>query len=648
MNTDNLNNRLQRSLYPIISITVPLLVYAAVLIIHVPDEVGLAARYDFRLGAIAIIGLLLYVAYRQSGWIGTLASLSLSLILFALPLSALWNSGISDGFLIGGLLPWSDASDYYWDARRLLEGGTFSAFSSRRPLFSGMLAALLGLTQQNLQVTLAILVAITAISCFLMACEIQRSHGTVAGLLAITQLFLFYRRFIGKISTESLGLALGAVGFALVWRGARQRQINNCLLGILLLTLALNARAGTFFILPAIILWGAWSFRGAAHFSWRFLISGASVVLLGFILNSILLKTIGSPKGMTFSNFSYTLYGLSVGSNWTQVMVDYPELNGMSEPELSQKIYALAFETFRANPLGLVISSLRAWQQFIFSDGNAFSFTWNNKTSFALQMLSVVALFTCYRQRLDLNASLMLATTLGILASVPFVPPWDADTMRAYAATLPIISALPALGFAFVAEKMEWFWLIQVPKQEKYSRVLLMFSIALALFSFMGGITIKMLSRTPQFADVACLSGRDAVYLRISPGSSIKLVADDAIPTTHLPNIRLSDFKARMDGKGVDSFKDLYPELTKKLTSINPSTTMMNTFNLRDWKWIWLIADSSKVPKNTGIVGVCGKLATNTETTANITRNYDFFYAESIQAVSPIGISKSAFSTKLP
>ena len=164
-----------------------------------------------------------------------------------------------------------------------------------------------------------------------------------------------------------------------------------------------------------------------------------------------------------------------------------------------------------------------------------------------------------------------------------------------------------------------------------------MFGIVLALFSFMGSITIKTLSHTPQFADVSCLPGRDVVYLRINPGSSINLVADDSLSQTRLPNIRLSDFKHQMDGKGVDSFKDLYPELTKQLTSINPSTTMMNSFNLRNWKWIWLIADSSKVPKNRGIVGVCGKLATNSETTANITRNYDFFYAESIQAVLPIG-----------
>ena len=180
----------QRSLYPLLSLMIPILLYAAVLIIDVPKEIGIVSRYGFTTVVIAI-AVVLYPAYRLSGWTGTLASLSLTLILFALPLSGLWNNAVSAEFTIGGLLPWSDASGYYWDARRLLEGDTLSEFSSRRPLFPAMLAVLLGLTQQNLQVTVAILVAISAISCFFAAREVQRSHGVAAGLLVITILFLF-------------------------------------------------------------------------------------------------------------------------------------------------------------------------------------------------------------------------------------------------------------------------------------------------------------------------------------------------------------------------------------------------------------------------------------------------------------------------
>ncbi len=621
------NNFIWRSLYPVISITIPLLLYAAVLIIGVPKEIGLDARYGFTTALIAL-ALLVYPAYRLSSWTGTLVSLSLTLILFALPLSGFWNSGISEGFVIGGLLPSSDSSGYYWDARRLLEGGAFSV-SSRRPLFPAVLAPLLALTQQNLQVTLGILVAITAISCFLAAREVQRSHGLAAGLLVMTTFFLYYRQYMGFISTEHLGLSLGAIGFAILWRGAGQRQINNCLLGLFLLTVALIARAGTFFILPAIILWGAWSFRGSTRCSWHFLLGGTSAVLLGFILNSILLKIVGSPGGTAFSNFSCTFYGLIVGSNWTQVMIDHPELEPLQEPELSRRIYAITFEVLRAHPMGLVRGSLKAWKQFLFNDF-IFSFINNLKLNFILQLLSLLALFSCYCQRREYHASLVLMTTLGILASIPFAPPWDAG-IRIYAATVPFWVLLPALGLELIATKMKWKQLVQVQNQENSAQDLLIFSIIFAVFVFVGPITTKIFSRLPEFNNISCQPGADVVYVRTSLGSSINLVEDNSIRTTHIPDIRISDFK-----KGLENFYE--KNMARVLVAgLSPSITIFNTFNLKDWSPFWLIADSVKMPKERGIVGICGKLNPQDRKVNLSSINYGVFYADSVQIVSATG-----------
>jgi hypothetical protein len=178
---------------------------------------------------------------------------------------------------------------------------------------------------------------------------------------------------------------------------------------------------------------------------------------------------------------------------------------------------------------------------------------------------------------------------------------------------------------------MEWQRLVQRPNQENQSEVLLIFGIALALFSFLGPITTKALSRTPQYTGVSCKPGMEAVYLRLTPGSSINLVADNAIQKTRLPSIRLSDFKNRMDGNGFDNFNILYPELTKELTNLSPSTTIVNTFNLNNSKQIWLISDSKKMPEDRVIVGVCGKMSTNPHS-----EGYGFFYAETIQTISTI------------
>ncbi len=237
-----------------------LALYGLLLSLPIPQQLGLSVRYDFTVILIPIIGLA-FLALLPAGWKGTLPGLGLVLGLFALTVSGLWTSGVSEPSILGGLMPFSDAAGYYSDARRLLEGQLFSSFSSRRPLFAGMLSALLWLTGRNLQLTIAVLVAVTGIACYLLVREVQSTHGTLAATLVMVVLFVYYRRFSGTTLTENLGFPAGALALALVWRGAGQKKRGYVFGGIFLLTLALNARAGAFFVLPVLVIWAAWVFR---------------------------------------------------------------------------------------------------------------------------------------------------------------------------------------------------------------------------------------------------------------------------------------------------------------------------------------------------------------------------------------------------
>lgn len=623
--------------YSIVILAVGLLAYSIVLSVGVPSKINqllLAADNDSTLLFIASF-LLFYWAYRPSGWLGTLTSFSTTLILFALQLSGIWRSGLNQSnYVMAGLLAMTDTAGYYEDAQRLLEGDTFTAFSSARPLSHGVLATLLGVTQQNLQLTFAILALMTAIACYLFAREVQRSHGTAAGTLVITTLFLFYGKYMGAASTESLGLALGTIGTAMLWRGAHNKRINLCLLGIFLLTLALNTRAGAFFILPALIVWGAWSFRGSSRFSVRFLIGGVSAVLLGFILNSLVLKVVGSPNALVYSNFSYSLYGLIIGGNWQTAAAKYPEILNLEEPAKSQRVYELALEAFRNDPFSLIRGCIRALTDFIGNDF-VFSFVKSTKINVILQILSLIALVICYRQRQIATASLLIAATIGILLSVPFVPPWDAG-IRPYAATVPFFSLLPALGLTFIAQKMQWRKLLHVPNQQEYSRILSIFGLALILLTIGGPIVTKALSHPPQFSDLSCPVGEEIAYFRYSPGSSINLVADNAIRKTYVPEIRISDFR-----RILERYLDKEPrvtELTKELAKLTPNTTLINKLNLKTGQTVWVIVDSALVSQKSGIIGACGKRTTNpaAKTLHNADGTYlrFLFYADSIKEVS--------------
>jgi hypothetical protein len=617
-----------------------LLVYAIALIFPIPAEIGLTMRYSPFVPLVAI-PLLLYPLYRRPEPLAFCLSFCVTLILFALPLSGLWNSGISEfPTLAGGLLPLADGVNYYQDARRILEGGRFGEISSGRPLFIAMFGALLGLTHQNLQLTLVILAAIAAASCFLLSREIQRTHGTVAGITVLTVLYFFYRRFAGVPWTENLGLGLGALAFALLWRGVDQRRSRPFLFGILLLALALNARAGAFLVLPALVFWGSWFFRGESRISLRFLGWGFGALFLSFLLNYLMLLVVGSPD-VAFSNYAYVFYANVVGArSWQQVRLDYPEVLELSGADLSSRIYELAFERLRENPLILVRTSLEAIALFLSpTSQGSFSFVTDLSgaqssrfTIYLFYLLSGVGLFRCLRQRRNRHSLLVLAISLGVIVSLPMVPPWVGSAGRIYAATVPISAILPALGLSFLGQRAKWNVSPKVsPKVADYSlraKALPIFSILLVGFSILGPALTKAVDAAilpPQISQMSlpvqqvCPNSERVVFVRYVPGSVVHLVSDESIRQTHLPNVRISDFLNGLQSSGATQRREVQP-----LTALTSGTTVMSALDLnpRSLKNVWIFAESASLPKR-GVLQVCGR------------REGNAMYADSVQSVAP-------------
>lgn len=633
------HHSLKNLLFSFLSVILSLLIYTTVLILPIPKEIGLAARNDFIPVIVAIA--LFYPAFRLPSWTGTLASLSLTLILFALPLSGAWNSGASPYWIIGGLLPWSDASNYYHEARLLLEGDTLSLWgSNQRPLAYGILAGILGLTQQNLQITLAIIVLITAIACFMFVREMQYSHGTVAGLVVLAIIFLFYRYHIGTTTTENLGLTLGLLGIAILWRGTGTKHINTILLGILLLTLALNARTGAMFVLPALVLWGILVFRKQSRISLHFLVGGIIVVLLGFLLNFTVLKVAGHPDGTSHAKFSPILYGLAVGKGRTQVWKDHPGSKEGSE------IYQLAFEAIWNNPATLIKGTLKISLNYYFNpvdnkQMSAFGFIYGSQsesvvllTRICLYFLSFWGFLRCYCQRHDFYNSLMFAATLGIVLSVPFLV---TGGIRIYAATIPFTAILIMLGIVqgmtFVAKIFGKTKVISPPvlNNTSTSKPLITFGITLVILTFLAPIVTYIISTPPQFVESSCPSRQEVIYMRMTKGSSVTIISDKLNIThlnldnlTWLPNIRVADFHP-----DIEIGHELKQEVVKTLKK-HLSITIMNSFDFKDKerRYIWLIADSRLIPREPGIMRVCGVPATYAGP-----KRYGFFHAKSIEKV---------------
>lgn len=621
-----------------LSLLIPILIYVLVLIYPIPAAVALNLRFDLFPGVL-VFTLLLLFALPLKGYLGRTLSLSLTLLLFALPLAALWNTGISSGYTIGGLLPWTDANIYYWDARRLLQGELLYPHPHhQRPLATGLLATLLGLTQQNLQVTIALLVLIAAITSFFASRTLQRSHGPLAAAFLLIGLFTFYRAFSGSVMTETLGLALGCLGFTALWYGAGTRQIGFALAGLFLFSLGMNARVSAIFVLPAILLWGIWYFRHSQRFSWRFALSGVGVIFSAFFLNGGLKKLIAAPGVVPFSNFSYTLYGILTGGNWANILQTHPELEQLSSSGQVWRAYELSWQVFRENPLRLVMGILRGWQEFFW--GSLSPFLVDMPKSWFdvwLGLLLLLGLLACWQQRKSFYGLLTLCLGLGVVLSIPLLPIWDAG-LRPYATVMVIFYLLPALGLAFLVERVlagcrrrGWqavdgpWWQFAIPagldrgmaSTRFAAYVPLGFGLLLTLGCTIAPVVIKATHHPlPPLANV-CPPPLEARYYRINPGSSVNLVGNRSRETSHLPDVRIRDFR-----QGLQHLAAYTPERERLLQAVPAGRVLVDTF-----EYSFLVAKRSIVPQKPGDIVACGKMESAPA--------LNLFQAESIQNLPP-------------
>lgn len=588
-----------------------LAIYGLALWLPIPAAIGLFVRHN--LVMLTLIALpLLFITFRIKGVWGTFTALCLTLLLFGLPLSGLWRSGASEPFIIGGLLPFSDAASYYSDALRVVEGFRFSAFSARRPLFPALLTVLLAVTGQNLVVSIAILGTLIAIVCYLAAREIQRSLGIIPAITLLFILYLFYRRIAGTTMTENLGLPLGVAAFTILWAAAHRKNLWQTAVGLLLLTLALNARAGTFFILPALLLWCGFAFRGKHKFSIPAFGVSAMAVALGFALNMLVFKLVADPGGMVFSNFSYTLYGVVAGGKgWMQILIDHPELGQLDDVSRSAQTYALVFEAFKAHPFNIVIGAFKNWFDYLMPRGaGAFGFIRGNEilswTNYAyriiLSLLAGWGLVIAWRQRKQEPFTVLLWAAAGLFLSVPFVPPNDSNQMRVYAATVTFLITFSMIGLQSVLELAFKLPKVSIQKIEPQFVPTMIFGIMLAAVSI-GGVLLVKASAKPQLLPPAeCPVDETLMMVRFTPGSLVQVGGEHA--SQRITALRV-DFESLNEG---------YPEMHNALVqSVGEGATLARPLDLISMQYPLLIMNDRLSPIHLGLSSICAVQAEDNE-----------------------------------
>jgi hypothetical protein len=592
-------------------IVVAVSVFVLILINRSPNllrPLSLSARTGFNFVALVLF-LFLYLSFRLHGWIGRALSLILTLSLFALALAGLWATGQTQSIVLSGIVPLYDAAEYYTDALRLLAGQDLSNFSARRPLFAGFLSVLLWLSGQNLMIALALLTLISAVACYIAAWEIEPTHGPEVAVFVLIILFLFYRHHSGTVMSENLGVPLGTLGFALMWRGTAQKKGILFCLGLFVTTLALNARAGAFLALPLLILWSGWAFREEAqHYSLRFLAVSSMVVLAAFAVNLILVRLLASPSGIPFSNFSYTLYGLASGGNsWHYVLEIHPELQTLPDSERSGIVYRMAFDLIREEPGLLVKGAFYNWSM-LFSDTwySAYSFVGGerrvlrNIAQWGIIALCVFGLFRWFRKPDDPLTSLVGIWVVGILISVPFLPPTDAYRMRPYAASMIVFGLLPALGLLFGMETLKLQKKIRPVQGYETSGALVVFTSLLAFVALLGPFFVKSLVNPPQFDERNCASESATISIRFDEGTHFNILREKEPGLDWMPNFHLGRFR-----QNAHSLPD--PNMIAWAEGLDPLTSVFYTLDYISNQKVLVVSSTADLPSPNSSQQICGE-----------------------------------------
>jgi hypothetical protein len=295
---------------------------------------------------------------RRFGFLLAPSALAGSVIAYLVELFGSWDNGGAGWWTVGGVVPFSDAMAFVGGAQRLLFDGQLDQFNSRRPLQATFLASELAFTDFDLRKVLVIQAVLLGGASYLAARAVARDLGPLAGFALFAGIYGFARVGIQTVSTETLGVTMGALAFAALWSAVRRPNPWLVAGGLFLLTFALNFRPGPVLLLLTLPVSFALLLRGSRWINWRVLGLSVAAVAVALAANYIAIFTFHGEADNLNANANYIIYGLAKGvptwssnpQSWNQIDLDYPEILEMSETERNRFVTEKAREELRSNP----------------------------------------------------------------------------------------------------------------------------------------------------------------------------------------------------------------------------------------------------------------------------------------------------------
>jgi hypothetical protein len=349
-------------------------------------------------------------------------------------------------FLVGGVLPWSDAYMHFLQVVEMAREGIAHTPFNGRFLYPAYFSSLLRITGMNLSLAHVAAGVLFSTALYQLLRRLLSRVGVAGGTLFTFLLWLYFRdRCTWLVMTEQLGVTMGLLALSFLLVTVQKRSFPTYLMALFLLGTGMSARPGALIVIPMLILFGGWcGWKGWIFPAWpaygrviTALCLASMVASLGFCSNNLLQASLFRGKVIAYGNFSFTVNGLLRGTTWLD---SYTRFHDNPRLVMQENI-----ETFRKDPWSLPRGIRRAFET-AWQTKFLYAFDSENRLRGIVTLLAILGLAALWLDSDCRDEALWISLiAAGILLSIPFAPPWDAAE-RPYAVTIPFQDFLAACG----------------------------------------------------------------------------------------------------------------------------------------------------------------------------------------------------------
>ncbi|HQF79215.1 MAG TPA: hypothetical protein PLD11_00245 [Flexilinea sp.] len=576
----------------------------------IPRQIGLIFRQEIYILPLIFLLALLPSIQKSAAWQAVCYAVLFTVCL--LPLSGLWNSGISDQYIFGSSIPWSDAFTHHLNTLRFLYGQTMGQSTAVRPLSVSFYSFILYITNNNFIILMSSLAVLSAFVMLINFRLIGIHIGPVAAAFFFTNAFFFIRKFLGIYMTEPYAFIIGLLACYFLLNGIFKKQNGQILLGFCLFSLAMNARPGPMFTIPLIGLWYFFIFLKGHH---RRIICAtvAFIALLsGFVINQWNVNRVYRSDKVPNLQAAQIIYGLCLGGKDSYYVMGLPEINELNKSEnIYKDVFGLCSNVLKEHPENIGVSFNAIWNTLLF-DSNRGSFSYFDGTEnkmlidlirMGLMLLWSIGIFLIFRQRKQPFGSFMIAMVLGLILSQFVVAPYTTFRMRYHAATIWVPGLIIGIFPQYVINRFAWK---NLKRESESTPVTGSTSLALALSGFF--ILIALIApeligtrplKPPAKPEISCKKGETTLYTKIDQGSYFYMENKSELQQEHYPYFRLPFVRQHFhDTASVEMF-----DFTDR---IDQPTAIIRGIDLSDWKDALIFSPLPLVKDRIGYVVFCG------------------------------------------